>query len=102
MQPSRNRSGGGVNFEIRSDLNQNGIEALTIEIHKYKRKPFLVSTLYRPPNSPIKLLTKFENFLQLIDIEEKESVILGDINCDLLHQDLDHKRKNLPIQATDR
>ncbi len=61
VSKNRNRSGGGVgfyirnsiNFEIRSDLNQNGIEALTIEIHKYKSKPFLVSTWYRPPNSPM-------------------------------------------------
>ena len=103
VSKNRNRSGGGVgfyirnsiNFEIRSDLNQNGIEVLTIEILKYKSKPFLVSTWYRPPNSPIELLTKFENFLQLIDIEEKESIILGDINCDLLHKDLDHKTKEL-------
>ena len=103
VSKNRNRSGGGVgfyirnsiNFEIRSDLNKNSIEALKIEIHKYKSKPFLVSTWYRPPSSPIKLLTKFENFLQLIDIEEKESIILGDINCDLLHKDLDHKTKEL-------
>ncbi len=33
--------------------------------------------------------------MQLIDIEEKESIILGDINCDLLHKDLDHKTKEL-------
>ncbi len=103
VSKNRNRSGGGVgfyirnsiNFEIRSDLNQNGIEVLTIEILKYKSKPFLVSTWYLPPNSPIELLTKFENVLQLIDIEEKESIILGDINCDLLQKDLDHKTKEL-------
>ena len=41
VSKNRNRSGGGVgfyirnsiNFEIRSDLNKNSIEALTIEIH---------------------------------------------------------------------
>ena len=60
----RNKSGGGVGFYIRNsinfliwpDLGLNDIEAITIEINKYKTKPFLVITWYRPPNSPIDLL----------------------------------------------
>lgn len=44
---NKNRSGDGVgfyiwnsiNFHIRSDLDLDDIEALTIEIHKYKIKP---------------------------------------------------------------
>jgi len=51
---------------------------------------FLVTTWYRPPNSPIHLLAKFENIQRLIDIEEKDSIIMGDLNCDLLPKDLDH------------
>ena len=34
------------------------------------------------PNSPIDLLTKFERILRLIDMEE--SIILGDVNCNIL------------------
>ena len=103
VSKNRNRSGGGcgfyirnsINFIIRPDLGFDDIEALTIEIHQYKTKPFLVTTWYRPPNSPIDLLAKFENILRLIDIEEKESIIMGDLNCDLLHKDLDHMTKEL-------
>ena len=103
VSKNRNRPGGGVgfylrnsiNFLIRPDLGLDDIEALTIEIHKYKTKPFLVTTWYRPPNSPIDLLANFENILRLIDIEEKESIIMGDLNCDLLHKDLDHMTKEL-------
>ena len=87
---NRNRFGVGVGFYIRStidfrirpDLNTQGIELLSIEISKYKTKPFLLSTWYRPPNSSIDLLNKFENTLRLIDMEDKESIILGDFNCD--------------------
>ena len=101
VSKNRNRSGGGVgfyirnsiNFLIRPDLGLDDIEALTIEIHKYKTKPFLVTTWYRPPNSPIDLFAKFENILRLIDIEEKESIIIGDLTCDLLHKDFDHMTK---------
>ena len=103
VSKNRNRSGGGVgfyirnsvNFLIRPDLGLDDIEALTIEIHKYKTKPFLVTTWYRPPNSPIDLFAKFENILRLIDIEEKESIIMSDLNCDLLHKDFDHMTKEL-------
>ena len=88
----RNGFGGGVgfyiknsiNFHVRSDLNRDNIEFLTIEISKDKIKPFLISTWYRPPNSPIDLFNKFESILR--HIEEKESIILGDLNCDLLNK----------------
>ena len=90
----RNRFGGGVgfyirnsiNFQVRSDLNKDDIEFLAIEINKDKIKHFLISTWYRPPNSSIDLFNKFENILRLIDIEEKESIIVGDLNCDLLNK----------------
>ena len=67
-------------------MNRDNIEFLTIEISKDKIKPFLISTWYRPPNSPIDLFNKFESILRHIDIEEKESIILGDLNCDLLNK----------------
>jgi hypothetical protein len=41
------------------------------------------------------LLIKFKNILWLIDIEVKASIILGNVNCDLLHKDLDHMMKEL-------
>ena len=65
-----------INFKTRSDLNNLDIEFLSIEICKYKTKPFLVSTWYKPPDSTIDLLKKFENILQQIDMEGKESIIL--------------------------
>ena len=43
-----------LNYRVRSDLNNTDIEVLTTEISKYKTKPFLVTTWYRPSNTPIK------------------------------------------------
>lgn len=91
VSKDRNRVGGGIgfyirdtiNFRVRTDLNKD-IEILTIEINKNKVKPFLITTWYRPPNSPIETLHIFEEALQLIDTDDKESILLGDINCDLL------------------
>ncbi len=74
---------------MRSDLNNTDIEVLTIEISKYKTKPFLVTTWYRPPKLPNTSIEKFqevEKLLQYIDLEDKESIILGDSNCDLISE----------------
>ena len=92
ISKNRNRSGGGVgffirdsiNFRPRPDLNDLEIEILTIQISKQNVKPFLITTLYRPPNDPIDTLYRFENCLQLIDNDSKESIILGDVNYDFL------------------
>ena len=95
VSKDRNRfDGGGVDFYIRSrntisfclrhDLNVDDIEILTIEIIKNRVKPFLTTTWYRPPSDTINILYKFQNCLKLIDNEDKESIILGDINCGLL------------------
>ena len=68
----RNRHGGGIgfyirdtlNYSVRSDLNNTQIEVLTIEVSKYKTKPFLVTTWYRWPNTPVESFQKFEKLLQ--------------------------------------
>ena len=37
-----------INLRVRSDLSNDEIEVLTVEIDKYKVKPFLINTWYRP------------------------------------------------------
>ena len=81
------RSGGGVciylrsslNFRICEDLLNDNLECILVEISNTRSKPFLVSTWYRPPNSPsilisfltsksywIKLIPKITNFICLV------------------------------------
>ena len=91
----KNRHGGGIGFyiretlsyRVRSALNNTQIEVLTIEISKYKTEPFLVTTWYRPPNMSIETVQECEKLLQCIDIDDKESIILGDLNCNLISED---------------
>ena len=92
LRRDRCRSGGGVamfirnviEYKTRSDLSDPDLEFLCIEIQKPKAKPFLLSNWYRPPNSPIELFDKFEVLLGKIEVENIESNILGDINCDMM------------------
>lgn len=97
VRRDRNKYGGGIafyirntlNFSTRRDLNHEDLEILTIEIKKSKSKPFLVTTWYRPPDSKIEILEKFETCLLNLDKEEKESIVLGDFNCNLLSKSPD-------------
>ena len=40
---------------------------------------FLITTWYRTPNDAIESLHQFENTFQLIDADDKESIIIGDL-----------------------
>ena len=67
VRNDRNRNGGGVAIYIRSVINyqerhyleDEHLEAITVEISKPKYKPFLINAWYRPPDTPFE---KFENF----------------------------------------
>ena len=52
-------------------------------------KPFLITTWYRPPNSSIDKLKELEKLLQDIVYEDKESIIMGDINIDISKDSFD-------------
>jgi division protein CdvB (Snf7/Vps24/ESCRT-III family) len=52
-------------------------------------KPFLITTWYRPPNSATDKLKEFEKLLQQIDYEDKEGIIMGNINIDLAKDSTD-------------
>ena len=79
-----------MNFSIRHDLSIDQPENLCISIKKHKSKPFLVSTWYRPPSSPVEKFEYFESLLSRLDLENIEFYLLGDLNCDLSSTVLDH------------
>ena len=76
----RSRNGGGVdlyirntiNAKVRSDLSDNDLEFLCVEINKPKTKPFLISSWYRPPSSTVELFDKFEVLLGRIESENSD------------------------------
>ena len=98
----RNRRGGGVAIYIRntipyverSTIIPENVEAVCIEVRKPNAKPILISTWYRPPNSNSEILDSFEIFLQNIDKENKEIIITGDFNIDLMPSETENSKAN--------
>ena len=86
------RRGGGVCIYIRSNLNfierhdliSETLENLIVEIKKPRSKSILVSTWYRPPDSPTSYFSEFEKMIGLMDAENLEYFLLGDLNIDCL------------------
>ena len=63
-----------MNFEI---------ECLMIQVKIGMSKPFLVTSLYSPHNTTDHL-NKIDSLITFIDTENKESIIIGDTNCDFI------------------
>ena len=88
------RSGGGVciyvrksiNFVERTDLVLENLEAVCIEVTKPNSRPVIVSSIYKPPSAPVEIFDSIERMIGQIDNDEKETYILGDLNCNLLDQ----------------
>ena len=84
-----------INYNTTNDLIPTELESVCIEIIKPHSKPFLVTTVYRPPNnSSADFLEKFENLIKAFDDENKEFYILGDLNCNMLKAG----NENMPIK----
>ena len=89
------RSGGGVciylrsniNYQIRDDLCDDHLECVVIEIIRPHSKPFIVSTWYKPPNSPQDIFRQFESLIDKVDSEQKDFYLLGDLNCNICKTD---------------
>ena len=103
IRRDRNRFGGGVvvyirevhSFKERKDLNLENLEMICCEINKPQSRPTLISAWYRPPNSEMKIFDSFEIFLKKCDVESKELLIIGDINCNILKSPRDSNTNKL-------
>ena len=84
-----------INFKIRNELIPEGIEAVCLEIYKPNSKNFIVASVYRPPDSTPEFFVEFEKMIKLIDDENKELHILGDLNCNLLNINSNQPTKTL-------
>ena len=95
IRKDRSRNGGGVciylrssiNYKIRSDLISSDLEAVCVEITKPHSRPFIVTTVYRPPNASSDFFDHFEKLIKQIDDEDKEMYLMGDLNCDMLKKE---------------
>ena len=100
VRKDRTRHGGGVLIYIkenlsylnRCDLVSSRLEMICLEIKLPCNRSFLVTTWYRPPGSFLDLFDDYANFIEKCDCENKQLIILGDMNCDY--------SKNLPESHT--
>ena len=103
VRKDRSRTGGGVciylrstiNFKIRNDLVPDDIEAICVEISKPNSRNFIVASVYRPPSSAQEFFLAFEKTIKMIDDEDKEFHILGDLNCNILTNTANQPTKKL-------
>ena len=91
---NRRKPGGGIGAYVkdgipyirREDLECEDLEMMWLEISFKNTKSFLISVIYRPPDTSKHLCKNFieriTDKLQAIQIENKETIIIGDINRD--------------------
>ena len=90
VRKDRNRNGGAValyirnviDYKIRNDLMNEKLETITIEVCPPKGKSFFINIWYRPPNASIECFDWYENCIRDMDLENKETILIGDFNCD--------------------
>ena len=103
IRKDRNRYGGGVvlyvrdniPFSERKDLISKDLEMVCIEINRPYNKSLLISAWYRPPNSNINFFDEYAEFLCKCEAENKELIVLGDLNCDVSKTQLDNQTRKL-------
>mgnify|MGYP002804100580 CR=1 FL=1 len=92
LRRDRDRNGGGVAIYVRdkpaytnrNDLRPENLEAICVEIKKSRTYPFLVTSWYRAPDLNAEIFDSFEIFLRKAEQENKDIIIKGDLNCNLL------------------
>ena len=102
VRRDRNKWGGGValyihksisaNYAVRLDLMHYRLESLSIQIKLGNFRPFLITAIYLPDVS-LDVFQEFELLVNTIDKENKESIIIGDTNCDFLTPSYSHTKQ---------
>ena len=93
MRRDRDRNGGSValyvhkslDVTIRQDLMDCNVESVSVQIKGGHYRPFIVTSLHRPPGKPVSHFQNIEKTLSAIEANGKEAIIMGDTNCDYLN-----------------
>ncbi len=88
----RNRHGGGVavyvkddiRYERRYDVEKETNESIWLEIHLMYQKCMVIGSLYRPQTEGVDYFDVLSEIVDGVINENKEVVLLGDLNCDFL------------------
>ena len=88
----RNRHGGGVAIYIKDDIKyvrryeveKENNESIWVEIQQIHQKPIVIGSLYRPQTEGVDYFDVLSEIVDGVINENKEVVLLGDLNCDFL------------------
>ena len=72
----------------RYDLECLEIECIILEIKCKNTKPFLICQMYRHPAEKVEWKNRFEKFVENLYNQEREVIIIGDFNRDLLNDQI--------------
>ena len=105
---TQNKNGGGLILYFRKSLTCSRraefeiskLETLWAEIKLPNAKPFLLCTVYRPPNARSEWVVLFEEELSIAQTTGLEYIVMGDFNIDLLSDIIRTKWSNM-IQLFD-
>ena len=108
VRKDRNRSDGGVvlyirdtiSFSERKDLVPESLEMICIEVRWPHRTAYLISTWYMPLNCSNDAFNEFDLFLCKCDPENRELMIVGDINCDFVKPIPDSHTRRLQLSCS--
>ena len=81
-----------ADYAVRSDLMHYRPESLSIQIKLGNFRSFLITAIYLPDVS-LDVFQEFESLVNAIDKENKESIIIGDTNCDLITPSYSHTKR---------
>ena len=80
-----------ITFECREDLDDD-LESVSIELLFPNIRPIIYTCLNRPPKSTVELFDKTEILFSKVEQENKEHILLGDLNCDSFDQQLNQTK----------
>ena len=66
-----------------TEFEKYGVECIWLEVKLQKTSPFLVGFLYRNPSEPANWTDKFVSMMDVVWLESKEIILMGDFNIDL-------------------
>ena len=84
-----------IEYKFRTALSIPKLEFSSFETKIPRGKPFLLSNLYRSQNTPIEQFDKLETLLRIIEAENIESNIKGDLYCNVLAITPSNKTRHL-------
>ena len=87
-----NKSGGGVGayistkirYKRRTDLENEALELMWLEIQPINCKPYLLGIVYRPPNSSVNFFEALEQNIENVNVYSDKIILTGDMNCNML------------------